>query len=66
MPPEALRCGDTVCPNDHEEEQNMSALGTPIDVWALGVLLHELLLGKSPFHRHTVMQTAKVPVMPPF
>ncbi len=59
MPPEVLRCPDRAWPDLHKERQDL-AYGVQADVWALGILLHELLLGRTPFQHSTVFQTAQV------
>lgn len=65
MPPEVLRCPDRACPDLHKERGDL-AYGVHADVWAVGVLLHELLMGRTPFQHATTLLTAKVqPTLPP-
>lgn len=52
MAPEVLRCTDRDCPD--------LAYGPAADIWALGVMLHELLLGKTPFSHSDALVTIKV------
>lgn len=46
MAPEVVRCGGRRADLKSEAQ---SGYGTPVDVWSLGVLTHELLLGRRPF-----------------
>jgi hypothetical protein len=54
-----------------EQANGEASVGAPADVWALGVLLHELLSGGSPFRRESVLATleavltAPLPPLPP-
>lgn len=52
MAPEVLRCTDRDCP--------ALAYGPAADIWALGSMLHELLLGKTPFNHCDALVTIKV------
>ncbi|CAL8466954.1 g6490 [Coccomyxa elongata] len=51
MAPEVLRCTDRDCP--------ALAYGPAADIWALGAMLHELLLGKTPFSHCDALVTIK-------
>ena len=53
MAPEVLRCTDRECPD-------LLAYGSAADIWALGAMLHELLLGKTPFGHSDALVTIKV------
>ncbi len=56
MPPEVLRAPDRGAAQQQQQQGGGVAAvecsyGFPADVWALGALAHELLLGACPFSR---------------
>mmetsp|Transcript_887 Transcript_887/g.2247 ORF Transcript_887/g.2247 Transcript_887/m.2247 type:complete len:534 (+) Transcript_887:477-2078(+) len=58
MPPEVL-----VCPTKHEPEDGRDvtspAYGPPVDVWGLGIVAYELLVGATPFEAEERVDTIK-------
>ena len=59
MAPEVLECPDRSDPQLHKGRIDL-AYNTSADVWALGVLTHELLTGTPPFVQLTQQQTIEV------
>ena len=59
MAPEVLGCPDRADPQLHKDRDDL-AYGTSADVWAVGALAHELLMGASPFARLTQQQMIEV------
>lgn len=49
LAPEVIRCG-------HGDEPS-GGYGSAVDLWSLGLLLHQLLLGQHPFERETDIAT---------
>lgn len=61
MAPEVLGCPDRADPQLHKGRDDL-AYGTSADVWAVGALAHELLMGASPFARLTQQQMIEVEI----
>ncbi len=59
MAPEVLSCPDRSDPQLHKDRNDL-AYGASVDVWAVGALAHELLMGVSPFARLTQQQMIQV------
>ena len=59
MAPEVLSCPDRSDPQLHKQRGDL-AYGTPSDVWALGALAQELLMGVSPFAGLTQQEMIQV------
>ena len=58
MPPEVLRCPDKAHAGQGNGRADLACLYSySADVWALGALVHELLLGASPFARACTAST---------
>ena len=56
MSPEVLVCPEKSRPEENKERVELG-YGEAVDVWAVGVLAHELLVGRPPFERESREET---------